>query len=133
MEDRPVTDESLPPLHRYINHLLCDQLYKNTVNTVLKQLRKLPWNDATIPRHITNAIYDLIAVGSRYNQIHLLASLISGLSRYHEIVGIMIVDKFIETLRLRLSGEIEISRQRALLELKFLAELYNYQVRLMSS
>jgi hypothetical protein len=94
----------------------------------LKQLRKLPWNDATIPRHIALAVCDLIGIGARYSQVHVLAGLISSLSRYHEIVGIMIVDRFIESLRLRLAGEMETSRQKTLLELKFLAELYNYQV-----
>ncbi|KAL0486247.1 regulator of nonsense transcript [Acrasis kona] len=121
-------EEPLPPLQRYVNHLLYDRLDKLSVNAVLKQLRKLPWNDPSICRYVSEAVWELISANTRYNQVHILANLISGLSRYHEIVGIMIVDRFAEALRLRLAGHVDSSRQRALLELKFIAELYNYQM-----
>ena len=35
----------LTPLQHYIRHLWFERLNEDTVETVLEQLRKLPWND----------------------------------------------------------------------------------------
>lgn len=62
------------------------------LNQVLKKLRKLTWaeNEAYLVRMM------LKAVKGRFSQVPQVASLASGLSRYHPSLGVAFVDALLE-------------------------------------
>jgi len=119
-----VTKEQMSPLEAYVRDLLYIQLAKPTARHVLKQLRKLPWGDdekgaetevcytylvslrvvlcpllflictqAVVLRACVNAHR------AKFSHVHLLASVVAGLSAYHDQLGVRLVDLLLERVR----------------------------------
>ncbi|CAI5975264.1 unnamed protein product, partial [Closterium sp. NIES-64] len=86
--------KTYPPLHQYIRKLLYADLSKSTVEKVLRQLRKLPWGECE--GYVVRCLVK--AHRARFNQIHLLASLVAALSRFRESVGVAVVDQTMEDI-----------------------------------
>ncbi len=99
--------------------------YKNTTKFVLDQLRKIPW-DAENEEFLLRCL--LKVNKGKYSSIHLVASLVSGLATYHEVVGIKLVDGLLESIRVGLEENDFKKQQRQVMNVKFLGELYNYCV-----
>ncbi|KAM7277030.1 hypothetical protein ACFE04_018896 [Oxalis oulophora] len=78
-----------PPLHQYIRKLLFSDLDKSSIEHVLRQLRKLPWKECEA--YLVKCF--LKVHKGKYGQIHLLASLTAGLSRYHDEFAVAVVDE----------------------------------------
>ncbi|KAH7547967.1 hypothetical protein JRO89_XS14G0045500 [Xanthoceras sorbifolium] len=78
-----------PPLHQYIRKLLFSDLDKSSIEHVLRQLRKLPWSDCE--SYLLKCFMKVHK--GKYGQIHLLASLTAGLSRYHDEFAVAVVDE----------------------------------------
>lgn len=112
-----------PALHQYIRKLIYLDLNKNTVKYALKQLRKIPW-DSQNELFLLNCL--LKVHKGKYNNIHLVASLISALASYHELMGIMLVDSLLEAIRLNMEENNFNNQQKQVMNVKFLGELYNY-------
>ncbi|WAR26387.1 RENT2-like protein [Mya arenaria] len=95
-----------PPMHEYIRKLLYKDLSKITTEKVLRQMRKLDWEDPEIGFYTTKC---LIAVWNvRFNSIHCAANLLAGIAPYH-----INHPKY---------------NQRRVSCAKFLGELYNYRM-----
>ncbi|KAL6980419.1 Regulator of nonsense transcripts upf2 [Sarracenia purpurea var. burkii] len=112
-----------PPLHQYIRKLLFSDLDKSSIEHVLRQLRKLPWNECE--PYILKCF--LKVHRGKYGQIHLIASLTSGLSRYHDEFAVAVVDEVLEEIRLGLELNDYGMQQRRLAHMRLLGELYNYE------
>ncbi|KAK3034424.1 hypothetical protein RJ639_034661, partial [Escallonia herrerae] len=95
-----------PPLHQYIRKLLFTNLDKASIEYVLRQLRKLPWSECE--PYLLKCFMKVHK--GKYGQIHLIASLTAGLSRYHDEFAVCVVDE-----------------QRRIAHMRFLGELYNYE------
>jgi regulator of nonsense transcripts 2 len=70
-----------PPLHEYMHKLLFSDLCKNNTEKVLRQIRKLDWNDPEVSSYAIRclgAIWNL-----KYYNIRYGASLLAGLVSYH--------------------------------------------------
>ena len=67
----------------------------------------------------------------RFAHIPLVASLASGLSRYHPSLGVRLVDAVLEEVRAGLEQNLPTAQQRRVAHVRLLGELYNY--RLVSS
>ncbi|KDO64526.1 hypothetical protein CISIN_1g003522mg [Citrus sinensis] len=78
-----------PPLHQYIRKLLFSDLDKSSIEHVLRQLRKLPWSDCE--SYLLKCFMKVHK--GKYGQIHLIASLTAGLSRYHDEFAVAVVDE----------------------------------------
>ncbi|KAJ0558306.1 putative nonsense-mediated mRNA decay protein Nmd2/UPF2 [Helianthus annuus] len=113
-----------PPLHQYIRKLLFSDLDKSSIEHVLRQLRKLPW--AECEQYLLKCF--LKVHKGKYGQIHLIASLTSGLSRYHDEFAVAVVDEVLEEIRLGLELNEYGMQQRRLAHTRFLGELYNYEL-----
>lgn len=74
---------------QYIRKLLFSDLDKDSITNVLKQLRKLPWSECE--QYILKCFMKVHK--GKYGQIHLIASLTSGLSRHHEEFAVAVVDE----------------------------------------
>lgn len=70
-----------PPLHVYIRKVLYKDLNKLCVEKVLRTMRKLNWEDEETRKFSVRCLTD--AWNVRYNSIHCLANLVSGLSLYY--------------------------------------------------
>lgn len=115
-----------PPMHEYIRKLLYKDLSKVTTEKVLRQMRRLPWDDPEIAFYATKC---LIAIWNvRYNSIHCAANLLAGLAPYHEHIAIQVVDGVLEDIRLGMEVNHPKYNQRRVSGVKYLGELYNYRM-----
>ncbi|KAF5789016.1 putative nonsense-mediated mRNA decay protein Nmd2/UPF2 [Helianthus annuus] len=81
-----------------IRKLLFTDLDKSLIEQVLRQLRKLPWSECQ--PYLLKCF--LKVHKGKYGQIHLIASLTAGLSRYHDEFAVAVVDEVLEEIRLGL-------------------------------
>ncbi|KAK6933282.1 MIF4G-like, type 3 [Dillenia turbinata] len=112
-----------PPLHQYIRKLLFSDLEKNSIEHVLRQLRKLPWSECQ--SYLVKCF--LKVHRGKYGQINLIASLTAGLSRYHDEFAVAVVDEVLEEIRVGLELNEYGMQQRRIAHMRFLGELYNYE------
>ncbi|XP_021910214.1 regulator of nonsense transcripts UPF2 [Carica papaya] len=112
-----------PPLHQYIRKLLFSDLDKSSIEHVLRQLRKLPWSECE--QYLLKCF--LKVHKGKYGQIHLIASLTAGLSRYHDEFAVAVVDEVLEEIRLGLELNDYGMQQKRIAHMRFLGELYNYE------
>ncbi|XP_030827970.1 regulator of nonsense transcripts 2 [Strongylocentrotus purpuratus] len=115
-----------PPMHEYIRKLLYKDLSKVSVEKVLKQMRKLPWDNVQIKQYAVKCLSSVWNV--KYNNLHCLANLLAGLVLYHDDAGIQVVDAILEDLRIGMEINYPKYNQRRVSILKFLGELYNYRM-----
>lgn len=116
-------------MESFIRHLIYDVLAKRTIDKVLKLIRKLDWNDATIRKTLHKVFTKPWKI--KFGNISLLAMLTYDLTRYHADFAISIVDQVLEDIRLGMEQNIYNTNQRRVATMKYLGELYIY--RLMSS
>ncbi|KAJ9175552.1 hypothetical protein P3X46_014098 [Hevea brasiliensis] len=113
-----------PPLYQYIRKLLFSDLDKSSIEHVLRQLRKLPWSECDA--YLLKCFMKVHK--GRYGQINLIASLTAGLSRYHDEFAVAVVDEVLEEIRLGLEINDYGMQQRRIAHMRFLGELYNYEL-----
>ncbi|VAI46959.1 unnamed protein product [Triticum turgidum subsp. durum] len=112
-----------PPLYQYIRKLLFSDLDKSSVEHVLRQLRKLPWVECQ--QYLVKCF--LKVHKGKYSQVHLIALLTAGLSRYHDDFAVAVVDEVLEEIRVGLELNDYATQQRRLAHMRFLGELYSYK------
>ncbi|KAG9450196.1 hypothetical protein H6P81_010161 [Aristolochia fimbriata] len=112
-----------PPLHQYIRKLLFSDLDKSSIEHVLRQLRKLPWDECE--SYILKCFMKVHK--GKFSQVHLIASLTAGLSRYHDEFAVAVVDELLEEIRLGMELNDYGMQQRRIAHMRFLGELYNYE------
>lgn len=115
-----------PPLQEYIRKLLYKDLSKVTTEKVLRQMRKVPWQDPDVKSYLICCMINIWNV--KYNSIHCVANLLAGLVAYQEDVGIHVVDGVLEDIRLGMEVNQPKFNQRRISSAKFLGELYNYRM-----
>ncbi|XP_024913069.1 regulator of nonsense transcripts 2 isoform X2 [Cynoglossus semilaevis] len=115
-----------PPLQEYICKLLYKDLSKVTTEKVLRQMRKLPWQEPETKGYLICCMVNIWNV--KYNSIHCVANLLAGLVAYQEDVGIHVVDGVLEDIRLGMEVNQPKFNQRRISSAKFLGELYNYRM-----
>ncbi|EDO46900.1 predicted protein, partial [Nematostella vectensis] len=115
-----------PPMHQYIRKLLYKDLSKTTTERVLRQIRKLPWDNTEIALYAIKCFIRIWNV--KYNSIHCAANLLSGLSAYHEELALFIVDGVLEEIRLGMEVNHPKLNQRRVCCVRYLGELYNYRL-----
>ncbi|XP_053318091.1 regulator of nonsense transcripts 2 [Spea bombifrons] len=115
-----------PPLQEYIRKLLYKDLSKVTTEKVLRQMRKLSWQEPEAKEYVICCMVNIWNV--KYNSIHCVANLLAGLVLYQEDVGIHVVDGVLEDIRLGMEVNQPKFNQRRISSVKFLGELYNYRM-----
>lgn len=96
-ERSAIVEKERSPMELYIRKLIYGDLTKKSLDKILKQLRKLHWEDASIFKLMVKVFQKVWKV--KYSNIHLLAILASGLHRYHSDFGVQVVDGVIEEIR----------------------------------
>lgn len=88
-------EKSIPPIVQYMHKLVYNDLNRHTVKNILKQLRKLPW-DSENEAQILDTFVKLHK--GKYGNIHVVASLASALSQYHDSMGTKLIDTLLRNI-----------------------------------
>lgn len=115
-----------PPLHEYIRKLLYKDLAKTNTEKILRQMRKLDWEDPEVSAYATKCLVAIWNV--KYYNIRCMANLLAGLVAYHETVGPQVVDGVLEDIRLGMEINHPKYNQRRVSVVHYLGELYNYRM-----
>ncbi|XP_050094823.1 regulator of nonsense transcripts 2 [Anopheles aquasalis] len=115
-----------PLMHTYIRHLIYRELNKTNADKLIKLLRRLNWDDPDTFEYTVKCLSK--AYNVRYHLIRDLADLVSGLASYQEKAVIRVVDTVFEDIRAGLEIHDNKLAQRRVAMVKYLGELYNYQL-----
>ncbi|KAF9210202.1 hypothetical protein BGZ49_000023 [Haplosporangium sp. Z 27] len=116
----------IPPMEQFIRKLLYLDLCKKNVESTHKLLRKLDWNNKEIYNLVLRLFSKVWKI--KFSNIHLMAIIVNGLSRYHQDFSIAVVDSVVETIKVGLEQNNFRHNQRRIAVVKFLGELYNYRM-----
>ncbi|KAG8195281.1 hypothetical protein JTE90_028431 [Oedothorax gibbosus] len=132
----PTVRVERPPMHEYIRKLLFQDLTKSNSDKnadkysssarVLRQMRKLNWDDPEIAAYITKCLTAVWNV--KYYNIRCVANLLAGLVAYQENIGSQVVDGVLEDIRLGMEINHPKYNQRRVSMVRYLGELYNYRM-----
>lgn len=125
-ERAPRQEKERPPLELFVRHLIYDVLAKKTIDKVLKLIRKLDWEDASILRTLHKVFTKPWKI--KYGNVSLLAMLTYDLQRYHPSFAIAVVDQVLEDVRRGLEQNVYSTNQRRVATIKYLGELYIYRL-----
>ncbi|XP_074649802.1 regulator of nonsense transcripts 2-like [Tubulanus polymorphus] len=120
------TKKERPPMHEYIRKILYDDLTKHTVEKMLRQMRKLDWDDDDLRNYAAKCLTAVWNV--RFNNVHCLANLLAGLAPFHENIAVLVVDGVLEDVRVGMEINAPKFNQRRVSTAKYLGELYNYRM-----
>ncbi|KAK4207334.1 regulator of nonsense transcripts 2 [Rhypophila decipiens] len=114
------------PMELFIRNLIYAELDKKNYNKVLKQIRRLHWEE----KEVVSTLHKVFSKPGKlkYGNIYLLAILLSALYRYHSDFVIGVIDHVIESISLGLEQNDFKFSQRRIAEVKYLGELYNYRM-----
>ncbi|KTW27816.1 uncharacterized protein T551_02783 [Pneumocystis jirovecii RU7] len=125
--EQPVIHHKIQSVEElYIRKLIYYDLNKKNYPRILKQLRKLHWENPEMENLLFKLFLKVWDV--RFNNIHLLAILIKGLSFYHHEFTIKLVDSILELIRVGLEENNYKYNQRQIALIRYLGELYNYKI-----
>mmetsp|Transcript_7552 Transcript_7552/g.26578 ORF Transcript_7552/g.26578 Transcript_7552/m.26578 type:complete len:1015 (+) Transcript_7552:277-3321(+) len=108
----------------YLKHLISFALNRKTAEDVGRQIRRLPWaiREAFLLETITAVCQ------TSYTQIAAVATLVRYLNRYHDKLGVQLVDRLLEKLRGGLASENMTTGQQVIAYVHLLCELYHEKV-----
>lgn len=110
----------------FIRHLFYDVLAKKTIDKVLKLIRRLDWEDASVQRTLHKVFTKPWKI--KYGNLSLPAMLTYDLQRYHPGFAIAVVDQVLEDVRRGLEQNVYSTNQRRVATIKYLGELYIYRL-----
>ncbi|KAK4236638.1 armadillo-type protein [Achaetomium macrosporum] len=114
------------PMELFICKLVYSDLTKQSYNKVLRQIRRLHWEE----KEVVAVLHKVFSKPGKvkYGNIHLLAILLSAIYRYHPEFVIGVIDTVIESISFGLEINDFKFNQRRIAEVKYLGELYNYRM-----
>merc|ERR1719402_1751216 len=115
-----------PVMHQYIRKVIYNDLCKTNTEKILRQMRKLDWDDPEVANYVIKCLVNVFNV--KYFNIRYVASLLAGLVQYHDQVGHRVLDDVLEDVRLGLEMNDLKYNQRRTATVRFLGELYNYRL-----
>ncbi|KAH0538792.1 hypothetical protein FGG08_004624 [Glutinoglossum americanum] len=119
------------PTELFVRKLIYLDMNKRNYTKVLKQVRKLHWEEQEVlPPDVVMMLQKIFAKPGKvkYSNIHLLAILAGALYRYHQEFVVCIVDDVLEQVTVGLEQNNFKYNQRRIAEVKYLGELYNYKM-----
>lgn len=115
-----------PPWQEYVRTILYKDLNKVNTEKVLRQIRKFNWNDPETFQYLVTSLTEIWNV--KFNNVHCVANLLAGLKPYQEDAVVHVVDGLLEDIRLGMEVNLPELNQRRISCVKFLGELFNYQI-----
>ncbi|KAI9736047.1 MAG: hypothetical protein M1818_006223 [Claussenomyces sp. TS43310] len=121
-----IAQKERTPMDQFIRKLIYLDMNKRNYTKVLKQIRRLHWEE-----HEVVAVLEKIFSKPgkvKFGNIHLLAILVSALYRYHQDFVTTVIDNVLEYITIGLEQNDFKFNQRRIAEVKYLGELYNYRM-----
>ena len=110
----------------YIRKLLYSDLNKTNTEKILRQVRKLDWEDPAVAAYTVKCLKNVHNL--KYFNIRYVASLLAGLVQYQDWLAVDIIDSVLEETRLGMESLNHKTNQRRTAMVKFLGEMYNYRL-----
>jgi len=125
-ERAAIEQKERTPTELFLHKLVYQDLNKRTMDKIVKQIRKLHWEEDEII-HILHKVF--ARPGKiKYSNIHLLAVILGSLYRYHQDFTTSVIDDLLESITLGLELNDFKFNQRRIAEIKYLGELYIYRM-----
>ncbi|OLN95686.1 Regulator of nonsense transcripts 2, partial [Colletotrichum chlorophyti] len=125
--DRPaIQQKERTPMELFIRKLIYMDMTKRNYSKILKQIRRLHWEEAEVVDILEKVFSKPGKV--KYGNIHLLAILLSAIYRYHPAFVVKVIDKVMESICFGLEQNDFKFYQRRISEVKYIGELYNYRM-----
>ncbi|EMR61807.1 putative nonsense-mediated mrna decay factor protein [Eutypa lata UCREL1] len=125
-ERASIQQKERTPTELFIRKLIYVDLTKRNYTKILKQIRRLHWEEPEVVAIITKVFSKPGKV--KYGSIHILAILLSAIYRYHPDFAVTVIDNVIESINFGLEQNDFKFNQRRIAEVKYLGELYNYRM-----
>ncbi|KAI9788052.1 MAG: hypothetical protein M1816_007264 [Peltula sp. TS41687] len=125
-ERSAIQQKERTPVDLFIRKLVYMDMNKRNYTKILKQIRKLHWEDQEVVDTLTKVFTKPGKV--KHSNVHLLAILAGALYRYHQAFVIGAVDDLLEYITIGLEQNDFRYNQRRISEVKYLGELYNYKM-----
>ncbi|KAI2618797.1 ARM repeat-containing protein [Hypoxylon sp. NC1633] len=125
-ERASIQQKERTPTELFVRKLIYVDLTKRNYTKVLKQIRRLHWEEAEVVSILTKVFSRPAKV--KYGSIHILAILLSAIYRYHPDFTVTVIDNVIEAVTFGLEQNDFKFNQRRIAEVKYLGELYNYRM-----
>lgn len=125
-ESAAITREDEPPLHRFVQKILHQDLQKSNEDKTLRLMRKLDWES----EEFCALVVQWLAAGWKVKHAgrRCLARLVAALAAWQEVIGSRVVDSVLEDLRITLEHPHPRHNQRRIAMARYLGELYNYKL-----
>ena len=106
--------------------MLYTDLNKSNTEKILRQIRKMNWDDPDISNYIVKCLKNVWNL--KYFNIRYVASLLAGLVQSHDWLATDIIDAVLEDVRVGMEINNPKFNQRRTAMVKFLGEMYNYRL-----
>lgn len=125
--ERPsIEQKERTPMELFVRKLVYVDLSKRNYSKVLKQIRRLHWEEAEVVSILMKVFSKPGRV--KYGNIYLLAILLGAICKYHVDFAVTVIDNVIESIIFGLEQNEFKFNQRRIAEAKYLGELYNYRL-----
>ena len=128
---RVVEETALPPVHRYVWHLVLDKLLCDQdgemVEAVQRELLLLDWSNPVDVRFVQRCLLSLDE-HIHFDKLDIVAELIMRLSKSKNWFVVMVVDQFMEALQASLENPDPQEKPARFRLVKLLGELFNWGV-----
>ncbi|KAI5866676.1 ARM repeat-containing protein [Durotheca rogersii] len=125
-ERASIQQKERTPTELFIHKLIYIDLTKRNYTKILKQIRRLHWEEPEVVEILTKVFSRPAKV--KYGSIHILAILLSAIYRYHPDFAVTVIDNVVESVIFALEQNDFRFNQRRIAEVKYLGELYNYRM-----
>ncbi|KAI9762041.1 MAG: hypothetical protein M4579_000677 [Chaenotheca gracillima] len=125
-ERAAIQQKERTPMELFIRKLIYLDMNKRNYTRILKQIRKLHWEEEEVTAILSKIFSKPGKV--KHSSIHLLAILCGALYRYHQDFVVSVIDDILEQITVGLENNDFRFNQRRVAEVKYLGELYNYKM-----
>ncbi|KAG8626359.1 hypothetical protein KVT40_005304 [Elsinoe batatas] len=125
-ERAAIQQKERDPLDLYIRKLIYLDLSKKTLEKIIKQIRKLHWEEPEVPEMLRKIFTKPGKI--KYSNVYLLAVILGALHRYHQDFAISVMDDLLEKITVGLEVNDFKANQKRIAEVKYLGELYTYRM-----
>lgn len=125
--ERPaIAQKERSVMELFVRKLIYLDLTKRNYVKILKQIRKLHWDDKDVVNMLFKVFTKIWKV--RYNNVHILAILVGAIGRYHQDFMHAVIDEVLEQISLGLEQNNFKHNQRRVAQVKYLGEMYTYKL-----
>lgn len=125
-ERAAIQQKERTPLDLYVRKLIYLDLSKRSLEKVIKQIRKLHWEEPEVPELLRKIFTKPGKI--KYGNVHLLAVILGALHRYHQDFTVSVIDDLLEKITVGLETNDFKYNQKRIAEVKYLSELYVYRM-----